>query len=140
MGEHQKKSKKPINLLLVDDEQEYGNVLSKRFSRRDIITTNAHSGAEGLQSLRWRDFDVVVLDLKLGGDMDGLEVLRICKRIDENLPVIILTGHGSAEAAQEGLALGAFDYLTKPCDLDVLLQKIYQAAQSTKVNNEEKSC
>ena len=140
MGEHQKKSKKPINLLLVDDEQEYGNVLSKRFSRRDIITTNAHNGAEGLKSLRWRDFDVVVLDLKLGGDMDGLEVLRICKRIDENLPVIILTGHGSAEAAEEGLALGAFDYLTKPCDLDELLQKIYQAAQCTKGKNEEKLC
>ncbi len=131
MSEQQKKSKKPINLLLVDDEQEYGNVLAKRFARRAIATTNAYNGSEALQALRWRDFDVVVLDLKLGGDMDGLEVLRICKRIDKNLPVIILTGHGSAEAAKEGLALGAFDYLTKPCELDELLGKIHQATQSS---------
>ncbi len=137
MSEQQKKSKKPINLLLVDDEQEYGNVLAKRFARREIATTNAYNGSEALQALRWRDFDVVVLDLKLGGDMDGLEVLRICKRIDKNLPVIILTGHGSAEAAKEGLALGAFDYLTKPCELDELLGKIHQATQSSEQKNKE---
>jgi DNA-binding NtrC family response regulator len=121
-----------IRLLLIDDEKEYASVLSKRFSRRNIDTIKADNGAKGLQALRWTHFDVVVLDLKLGSDMDGLEVLKVCKKIDEQLPIIILTGHGSAEAAQEGLALGAFDYLTKPCDLEELLQKIYQAVWSSK--------
>ena len=118
----------PVRLLLVDDEEGYVNVLSKRMSRRNIEVTAALSGSEGIQRLRKDEFDVAILDLKME-DMDGMEVLKIFKKMDPDMPVIMLTGHGSEKAAREGLELGAFDYLTKPCDLEDLMDKIREACQ-----------
>ncbi len=126
-----KEKNKQIRLLLVDDEREYVNVISKRMAKRGIKTEGAYSGAQGLQALRWNEFDVAILDLKLG-DMDGIEVLKICQKLAPNMPIIILTGHGSATAATEGLKLGAYDYLTKPCELKELVEKVIQAAQGKK--------
>lgn len=116
----------PISVLLVDDEKGYLNVLSNRLSKRSITATKAFSGTEAIQVLRKKDFDVVVLDLKME-DMDGIEVLKVIKRMVPDLPVIILTGHGSQTAAKEGVAFGAFDYLTKPCELVELMDKIREA-------------
>ncbi len=115
-----------IRLLLVDDEESYVNILSKRLTKRHFHVTTAVSGAEAIQALRKQDFDVAVLDLKME-DMDGLEVLRIFKKMLPQLAIIMLTGHGSAQAAREGLELGAFDYLTKPCELEELITKINEA-------------
>ena len=117
-----------INILLVDDEKGYLNVLSNRLSKRSIHATKVFSGTQAIQVLRKNDFDVVVLDLKME-DMGGIEVLKIMKKMAPELPVIILTGHGSQEAAREGISLGAFDYLTKPCELVELIDKIKQAYQ-----------
>ena len=117
---------KAIKLLLVDDEIGFVDVLGKRLSKRNMEVTAVYSGTEAIQCLRKRDFDVAVLDLKLE-DMDGIEILRIFKKLVPDMPVIMLTGHGSEEAAREGIACGAFDYLTKPSDLDDLVQKIFQA-------------
>ena len=125
MNENGKK-KKIINVLLVDDEKGYINVLSNRLGKRSIIATKAFSGTQAIQILRKKDFDVVVLDLKME-DMDGIEVLKIMKKMAPEVPVIFLTGHGSQEAAREGIAFGAFDYLTKPCELSQLIEKIKQA-------------
>jgi len=68
----------------------------------------------------------VVLDLKME-DMDGIEVLKVIKRMVPDLPVILLTGHGSQTAAKEGILSGAFDFLTKPCELVELMEKIKEA-------------
>ena len=116
-----------IRLLLVDDEKGYLDVLSNRMARRGIETVKTYSGAQALQALRKQDFKVMVLDLKME-DMDGIEVLKIVRKMAPELPVIILTGHGSQAAAEDGMALGAFDYLTKPCELPELLEKVRQAA------------
>jgi DNA-binding NtrC family response regulator len=116
----------PIRLLLVDDEKDFVNILSKRIKRRNIDVAKAFSGAEAIQALRGQEFDVAVLDLKME-DMDGIEVLKMFKIMDPKLAVIMLTGHGSAEAAEQGIKLGAFDYLTKPCELEDLLEKIMAA-------------
>jgi len=116
----------PIRLLLVDDEEAYVHVLSKRISRRKIEVTTALSGSEAIQAVRRQDFDVAVLDLKME-DMDGIEVLKILKKMVPELAVIMLTGHGSEKAAREGILFGAYDYLTKPCDLTDLLTKIREA-------------
>jgi len=116
----------PIRLLLIDDEKDFVNILSKRIQRRNIDVTKAFSGAQAIQALRGREFDVAVLDLKME-DMDGIEVLKMLKIMDSKLAVIMLTGHGSAEAAEQGIKLGAFDYLTKPCELEELLEKIMAA-------------
>jgi len=118
----------PIRLLLVDDEAGFLDVLQKRMGKRGLDVTIAISGAKGIQTLRGKDFDVAVLDLKLE-DMDGIDVLQIFKKMVPELPVIMLTGHGSEQAAREGMAYGAFDYMLKPCDLDDLLEKIRQAVE-----------
>jgi DNA-binding response OmpR family regulator len=118
-----------IKLLLVDDEEAYVNVLANRMAKRSIEVTKALSGTEGIQALRKEDFDAAVLDLKME-DMDGIEVLKVFKKMVPNMPVIMLTGHGSEQAAREGIVLGASDYLTKPCDLEELIEKIKKAIRS----------
>jgi DNA-binding NtrC family response regulator len=115
-----------VRLLLIDDEKDFVNILSKRLKRRSIEVKKAFSGAKAIQALRGQEFDVAVLDLKME-DMDGIEVLKMLKIMDPRLAVIMLTGHGSAEAAEQGIKLGAFDYLTKPCELEELLGKIMAA-------------
>lgn len=117
-----------VRLLLVDDEEGYVNALAKRMARRNIEVSSALSGAEGIQRLRQQQFDVAILDLKMT-DMDGIDLLRIFKLMDPKMPVIMVTGHGSERAAREGLASGAFDYLTKPCDLEELVEKICEACK-----------
>ena len=117
-----------IRLLLVDDEVDFVSVLVKRISRRNIDVTAAHSGVEAIQLLRRQQFDAVVLDLKME-DMDGIEILKIFKKMDPPMPVIMLTGHGSEQSAREGIKFGAFDYLTKPYELDDLVQKIRDAVR-----------
>jgi DNA-binding NtrC family response regulator len=121
-----KQVKEPIRLLLVDDEEGYVNVLANRMSLRGVDVSKAYNGSEAIRILRRNDFDVAVLDLKME-DMDGIEVLKIFKKMDPDLMVIMLTGHGSAQAASDGISLGAFDYLTKPCDFSELLEKIRKA-------------
>ena len=116
----------PVRLLLIDDEKDFVNILSKRIKRRNIDVAKAFSGAQAIQALRGQEFDVAVLDLKME-DMDGIEVLKMLKIMDPKLAVIMLTGHGSAEAAEQGIKMGAFDYLTKPCGLEELLEKIMEA-------------
>ena len=118
----------PIRLLLVDDEEGFVSVLTKRLVRRNINVTVALSGTEGIQSLRKQDFDVAVLDLKME-DMDGIEVLKIFKKMYPEMAVIMLTGHGSEQAAKEGMEYGAFDYLTKPCQLEELIKKITESVK-----------
>ena len=123
-----KGQKGQIKVLLVDDEEGYVNVLAKRMTKRQVEVSIALSGSEAIQTLRKKDFDVAVVDLKME-DIDGIEVLKIFKKMDPELPVVMLTGHGSEKAARDGLALGAFDYLTKPCDLEDLLATISKAVE-----------
>jgi len=123
-----KGQKGQIKVLLVDDEEGYVNVLAKRMTKRQVEVSIALSGSEAIQTLRKKEFDVAVVDLKME-DIDGIEVLKIFKKMDPELPVVMLTGHGSEKAARDGLALGAFDYLTKPCDLEDLLATISKAAE-----------
>ncbi|MGD9331486.1 MAG: response regulator [Desulfobacterales bacterium] len=121
----------PIRLLLIDDEEAFVRVLTKRMTKRQIDVTPAFSGTEALQRMRQGDFDVAMLDLKMEG-MDGIEVLKILKKMVPELPVIMLTGHGCQVSAKDALANGAFDYLSKPYDFEDLLQKIREAHQSGK--------
>lgn len=131
-GEHQT-SGSGLRVLLVDDEQGFVEVMSKRLRLRNVAVTSVLSGKEGVRALRGQCFDAAVLDLKME-DIDGIEVLKIFKILDPDMPVIILTGHGSEEAARDGLSLGAEDYLMKPCDLDELLAKIVKAVQKSRQN------
>jgi DNA-binding response OmpR family regulator len=120
----------PVRLLLVDDEVGYLEVLSKRLSRRGFEVTAARSGAEAIRALRDRDYDLAVVDLKME-DIDGIELLKILRQMLPGLKVIMLTGHGSERAARDGLSQGAFDYLMKPVDLKLLVERIHAALQRT---------
>nr|WP_157487290.1 response regulator [Desulfosarcina sp. BuS5] len=128
----------PIRLLLVDDEKGFANVISKRLRKRNIDVATTYSGAEAIKVLRKKKFDVAVLDLKME-DMNGIEVLKIFKTMAPDLSVVMLTGHGSEEAARDGIALGAVDYLTKPCDFGELVDKIQEAfkIRKEKIINEK---
>jgi DNA-binding NtrC family response regulator len=119
----------PVRLLLVDDEIGYLEVLSKRLTRRGYRVTTASSGTEAIRALRQWEFDLAVVDLKME-DMDGIEVLKVFKRMDPSLRVIMLTGHGSERAARDGITQGAFDYLIKPVGLERLIETITAALAS----------
>jgi DNA-binding NtrC family response regulator len=116
-----------VKVLLVDDEEAYVRILAKRLRKRNFEVATAFSGVQGVQAVRNAEFDVAVLDLKME-DLDGIEVLKIFKTMVPDMAVIMLTGHGSEQAARDGIEYGAYDYLLKPCDFDDLVQKILEAA------------
>lgn len=130
-GSYQQHASQRFRLLLVDDEKGFADVLAKRMTRRNIAVTTAYSGTEAIQSLRRSDFDLVVLDLKME-DMDGIETLKTMKKMDPDIKVIMLTGHGCELAARDGLEQGAADYLCKPCDFDELLDRVRAIFQGEK--------
>jgi len=127
LPERKQALEKRIKLLLVDDEKSFVKVLSKRLDRRNVEVAMAYSGTEAIQALRKVDFDVAILDLKME-DMDGLEVLKIFKKMYPKMEVIILSGHQSEQAAREGMKHGAFAYLAKPCNFEELIDTIKQCA------------
>ncbi len=116
---------KKIKVLMVDDEEKFRSTTRKILNKRGFETLVAGSGREALQQLDDNP-DVVVLDIKMPG-MDGHETLQEIKKRRPDLPVIILTGHGALPSAREALKHGANDYLTKPCDMDLLANKIVDA-------------
>ena len=127
-----------IKVLMVDDEEQFRNTTSRILTKRGYETTLAGSGEEALNILRSRPHDVVILDIKMPG-LSGNEVLPEIKDIDPKTQVIMLTGHGNMESAKESLKHKAFDYLLKPCDIDLLDRRIRDAyAVAHKGPREEK--
>jgi len=118
-----------FNVLIVDDEEDFLETIIKRLNKRQVDASGARSGEEALELLKEKIFDVVILDIKMPGGMDGIEALREMKKIQPLAEVILLTGHASVETSIEGMRLGAFDYLLKPIKLDDLLKKIAQAIE-----------
>ncbi|MBW1721597.1 MAG: response regulator [Deltaproteobacteria bacterium] len=116
------------NVLLVDDEVPFVEAMTKRLAKRELNIISAVSAEEALNRLEEdRSIEVVILDVKMPV-MDGIEALRLIKARYPLVEVIMLTGHGSVESAIEGMKLGAFDYLMKPCDIDELVSKVEEAA------------
>ncbi|VBB43907.1 Response regulator protein modulated with CBS domain pair [uncultured Desulfatiglans sp.] len=117
-----------IKVLMVDDEDQFRATTKKLLTRKGFETIVAASGEEAIEQLQ-KNPDVVVLDIKMPG-MDGHAALKEIRKRAPNLPVIMLTGHGALPSAKEARKEGAFDYLTKPCDIDVLAAKIGDAVRS----------
>ncbi|MCD6585469.1 MAG: response regulator [Desulfobacteraceae bacterium] len=127
---------KKIKVLMVDDEERFRATTSKILTRRGFDTIMAESGEAALEKLA-ENPDVIILDIKLPG-MDGHETLKEIKKQKPDLPVIMLTGHGALPSARQAHEQGAFDYLTKPCDIDVLAGKIKEACHHGKTSGNEK--
>ena len=114
---------KGSRILLIDDEAAFTNNMSKLLIYRGYRVETADSGDRAIRILEKQDFDVIVLDLKMPG-MDGITTLKEIKKLGLFTETLILTGHGSIDTALEAVKLGAYDYLTKPCDIDELVAKI----------------
>ena len=119
-----------IKILMVDDEEQFRTTTKKILTRRGFETVLAESGEEAIEKLT-ENPDVAILDVKMPG-MDGHETLKEIKKRLPDLPVIMLTGHGALPSAREALIEGAFDYLSKPCDIDLLAAKINDACRYQK--------
>ena len=116
-----------FRVLVVDDEKDFVEATVKRLGKRGIDAEGVFSGEQALELMKKKRFDVVLLDIKMPGGMDGIETLREMKKIAPLTEVILLTGHASVESSIEGLKLGAFDYLLKPMKLEDLITKLAEA-------------
>jgi CheY-like chemotaxis protein len=128
----------PPKILLVDDEKEFVLTLSERLEARNLGSAVAHDGEEALSIVETDAPDVMVLDLKMPG-IDGLEVLRRVKKERPQTEVIILTGHGSDKEEVRARELGAFAYLNKPVDIEVLADTMKRAYQRARQRNSEEA-
>lgn len=116
-----------ISLLIVDDDDTFREILCQELSMKGYKAKGASNGQEAIAKVKERDFDVVLLDIKMP-DMGGIETLEIIKEIVSSTEVIMLTGHGTIENAIQSMKLGAYDFITKPFELDhldIVIKKAY---------------
>ncbi|MFO7965205.1 MAG: response regulator [Desulfobacterales bacterium] len=116
----------PSRVLLVDDEREFVQTLSERLLMRDVGSAIAYDGESALKVVSEEEPEVMILDLKMPG-IDGIEVLQKVKASHPDIEVIILTGHGTEADREKCMALGAFAYLTKPINIDLLSETLRRA-------------
>ena len=124
-----------LKVLVVDDEADFLETIVMRLRRRKIDAYGVDGGKKALEIVGNERFDVVVLDVLMPG-MDGIETLKLLKKKDPFIEVIILTGHGSVESGLQGMQFGAFDYIMKPADLNELLEKIQQAYERKRIHED----
>ncbi len=115
-----------IKVLLVDDEDRFCETTSKLLIKKGFDTAIANNAEKAIHLLKDNKRDVIVLDIQMTG-MDGHTALREIKKTDPDIQIIILTGHGSRYSAMRALVREAFDYLAKPCDVDILASRIHDA-------------
>jgi DNA-binding NtrC family response regulator len=126
-----------FRILVVDDEIDFLETIVNRLKMRKLDAVGVESGEAALALLEQQLFDVVILDIKMPGGMDGIEVLREIKKMQPLVEVILLTGHASVETSIEGMKLGAFDYLLKPMKFDELLEKMAAAFRKKAVQDQK---
>ena len=126
------------SVLLVDDEEQFLQVLSERLTNRGLHVSSVTSGEEAVAMVENKNFDAVVVDLAMPG-IDGIETTKKIKEKRPDLEIIILTGHATVKAGIEAMKLGAEDFLEKPVDLNVLLERISEAKQKRVRIQEKKS-
>ena len=117
-----------IRVLIVDDEERFRVTTAAILTRRGFEVAAVGSGIEAIEEIRKDDFDVVVLDVRLNGE-NGIEVMQKINGINASLPVLLLTGHTCEETSDAALAAGAFDYVCKPVDIEVLIEKMRESIE-----------
>jgi two-component system response regulator AtoC len=125
------------HILIVDDDQSMSETLTKAMSRRGFVVTSKRSAAEALQALEQQDFDAVVTDLH----MEGMDGFAFCERVVANrpdVPVVMITAFGSLESAVAAIRVGAYDFITKPFDVEMLRHTLSRAVQHRALREEVK--
>lgn len=125
-------------VLLVDDEQDFLTVMSERMKARDMEVSTATSAKEALEKVEAEAFDAVILDLMMP-EVDGIETLKMLKKKNPDLQIILLTGHATVEKGIEAMKLGAMDLIEKPADLSALTEKIKKAQAQKMIIVEKKN-
>ena len=123
----------PSKVLLVDDEKEFVQTLSERLQMRDMGSVVAYDGDSALNLVRNDDPEVMIIDLKMPG-LDGMEILEEVKHTKPEIEVIVLTGHGSEKDKIRCMDLGAFAYMQKPVDINILSQTLKKAHKKFKTS------
>lgn len=116
-------NKNETNILVVDDEIGYRRVLNNAFTERGFYVKTVGSGEDALEVLKNQEFSIIILDMKLPGGIDGLELLQKVKE-QYNISVLIMTAYGGIETAVEAMKRGAFNYITKPFSLDEIILNV----------------
>ena len=129
---------KMAKVLLVDDEVDFTDTTKTLLEHRGYEVTVANSGDSAIRTLGQKEYDVMVLDLKMPG-MDGISTLKEIKKLDFHIHILVLTGHGAINTAMEAMELGAYDYLSKPCDIDELTEKLHDAMKKGESDNKRTS-
>jgi DNA-binding response OmpR family regulator len=127
---------KKAEILLVDDEPVFANNMARLLRTRGYPVTAVGDGQQALDALREKSYDVMVLDLKMPV-LNGIETLRQMKTRALPTEVLVLTAHGSMDSAFEAIEMGAFDYVTKPCEIADLVAKIEAAYARKRAREEE---
>ena len=123
-------------ILIVDDEEDFVNALAERLTIREYDVATSFTGQDALAKIKGHNYDIVILDVKMPGT-NGIDVLKEIKGTKPLTEVIMLTGNATVETAIEGMKIGAFDYLMKPCETDDLTDKINKAYKK-KTEHEER--
>src|SRR6187401_966451 len=127
MSESQNNNKATI--LVVDDEREHAQVMCEALTRLGHKCDVTYNLSEANAKLDRRSYDVVVTDLVMDGQRDGLEVLRRTQQIEPPPPVVLVTAHADIPTCKQALAEGAYDYIEKPLDLDYFRAQVNRAAE-----------
>ena len=117
------------HVVIVDDEARFRDILGRILEHKGFVVTLVAGGEELLELLQTIDADVILLDVRMPG-LDGHETLPRILAMKPRSRIIVLTGHGDLPGARQTLEAGAFDYLSKPCDMDVLVQRIHDALKA----------
>ena len=127
---------KNLKVLVVDDEEEIRNFFRRTLEFDGYQVLTANGGKDGVNFYRRENPDIVLLDIKMA-DLNGIETLRQIREIDsqQKSTIIMLTGHGDIDTARQAMELGAYDYITKPFDLNFLNTLIEEAAREKKCEN-----
>jgi two-component system nitrogen regulation response regulator NtrX len=125
------------NILIIDDEKAIRKTLSEILSYEGYKIDEAGDGEEGFRKFREKEYDVILCDIKMP-KMDGIEFLEKAKESNPDLPIIMISGHGTIETAVEAVKKGAYDYISKPPDLNRLLITIRNAMDKTSLVAETK--
>lgn len=126
-------------ILIIEDEESIRRVLKKilKEENKSYEVEEASNGVEGIEKIKKEDFDLVLCDIKMP-QMDGMEVLEMTKQINSEIPVVMISGHGDLETAVNAMRLGAYDYISKPPDLNRLLGTVRNALDKKNLIKENK--
>lgn len=127
------------NILIIEDDRDFLGLLKLALSQEGYSIFTASKGEEGLKILKDKGtstIDLILLDIKLRGELDGIETLKKARKMDKNITVIVLTAYGSIQRVEEAMKSGAYDFINKPCPVNKIKLDVKHAFRLKQMQNE----